>query len=110
MLVVDEVFHVVQSETSNNEYEVRLRADMDNHWWLSCQCKSWTTGKHNKGKEVYERRCKHTDATIIERAEALHDRGVQLHRGTGTIAPKSNYLGVQTEVEINAGFNRRVLR
>ena len=105
-LVEDIVFHRVASESSARTYEVRLRSD-GNHWWLSCQCPAWTTGRHNAGKEIWERKCKHTDATLIERADEIGRRGILLQRGRGTVPP---VIIPEKDMKISPGLTRRVLK
>ena len=110
-LIVDDLFHIVDSETtSGKKYEVRLRGD-GTHWWLSCQCLKWCKGKHNTGKEVWQRRCNHTDSTIIEQGKKLEARGIKLQRGNEQIEVR-NVLGtpIPEIMELGTGANRRVLR
>ena len=50
----------IESDTMpGDSYPIQYNRDVLRQW-LSCGCKSWTVGRWNKGKEVYERECKHT--------------------------------------------------
>ena len=72
----DELFDQVASQSSpDRKYEIRIREDEAGHIWLSCNCKSWTTGPYQKGKLVYERFCKHTDHCLAQMRPALSQRG-----------------------------------
>lgn len=71
-LILDHLINEASSQSSpNKKYEVRLRKDDEGHTWLSCQCKSWTTGPYQKGRPIYSRTCKHTDRTILEKSREL---------------------------------------
>ncbi len=54
-------------------YEVRRNTDSDRHVYLSCNCRAWTTSTKNRGKQAWERFCKHTQAA---------ERGVPAGRRT----------------------------
>ena len=72
----DELFDRVASQSSpDRKYEIRIREDDAGHIWLSCNCKSWTTGPYQKGKPVYERHCKHVTFCLAFRRDALARRG-----------------------------------
>ena len=50
----------IESDTRlGDSYPIQYNRDHLRHW-LSCNCKSFTIGRWNKGKEIYERECKHT--------------------------------------------------
>lgn len=68
-LIVDEVIGAVQSQSSNNVYELRFRADSDEHRWVSCNCPSWTRGREQAGRETWERECKHTRSAMAQSEE-----------------------------------------
>jgi len=52
------------SSNPDKEYDVLLNVARDNTRWLSCNCPSWTHGTSQRGKQVWERTCKHTDQTL----------------------------------------------
>jgi len=72
----DEVFMSIESQSSpGRSYEIRIREDEAGHEWLSCQCKSWTTGPYQRGKEVFQRYCKHTDHVLAHYRGQLASAG-----------------------------------
>lgn|SRR6185295_1477965 len=74
MLNYDEVIHRAGSQSNPSRvYEVRLRNDDQRHVWLSCNCKSWTTGPYQASKPVWERYCKHTDEALVLAIQSIRD-------------------------------------
>lgn len=46
-------------------YEMQINLDDEDHLYLSCNCPAWTRGASQKGKQAWERNCRHTDLTSV---------------------------------------------
>lgn len=44
-------------------YELRVNLDDEGHVYKSCNCPAWTRGADQKGKQAWERECRHTKAS-----------------------------------------------
>ena len=56
---------VVQSSSGGNAYVILAQEDDAGHRFLTCPCKSWTTSVKNRGLQMWERSCKHTEQTEL---------------------------------------------
>ena len=59
------------SSSRGKFYEVQANHTDDGHAYLSCNCMSWTTSSANKGKQAWERTCKHTDRAVSQFASKI---------------------------------------
>lgn len=70
-------FTTVASETRQGQfYDVMLCvAEINNVEipYLSCNCKAWTAGRWQDGKDLQERKCKHTQQAILENLERWNE-------------------------------------
>jgi len=57
---LDMVIGEIESSSGRGDYKIHFVRDADGHEYLTCSCPGWTVSKNNKGKEVWERSCKHT--------------------------------------------------
>lgn len=109
-MVTTLVLGSIESDTRpGDSYPIQYNQDVL-HRWLSCNCKSFTTGKWNKGKEIYERECKHTLKAMRVFSGRLIELGYDVP-GIQTMRRSESILaGVATQVEITNGASVRRLK
>ena len=62
-------------------YTVLKIKDDENHIYYSCNCPAWTTSPKQKGKQAWERECKHTQESLSPRQQAAPPRGGRPGKG-----------------------------
>jgi len=100
----------IESDTSpGRSYPIQYNK-IGERQWLSCNCPSFTIGRWNKGKEAYERSCKHTIMAMQLFDRPLMDLGY----GAIAMAAMKRSVGILSgetlKVESTAGAAVRRLK
>lgn len=86
------------SSNPSKSYEVLSVKDDAGHTYMSCNCPAWTTSTNNRGKQAWERICKHTERARF-RAPAQAGPKVAATAPKAKIAPKATTVETDKRFE-----------